>query len=490
MAKDKLSRKRKEPGASAGAGPQAGRGPGLAQRLRMLNLILDSIYNGVVVVDPEGYITHFNKPYGNFLRIDPQAQIGKHVTEVIENTRMHIVAKTGKCEINQVQKIMGQNMVVQRIPIWQDGKVIAVFGQVMFKDVREVGKLANRLSLLESKVKYYEKELLNLRSTRYTFDSIAGVSDAIISLKQEACRASSTSLPVLISGESGTGKELLAQAIHHASARQVHPFIRINCAAIPKDLLESELFGYEKGAFTGAREGGKPGKFELAHQGTIFLDEIGDLPLDMQPKLLRVIEDKELERIGGNSLIRIDFRSIAATNQDLQSLVARGRFRADLFYRLNVIHLHIPPLRERREDILPLSNFLLQKISENFSLPQVSIGPRAARALTNYDWPGNGRELANVLERALSYLEGDRLRLSDLPFHLQRHFKESRQVQRFPIKAAQASIEKESIQNALESTGYNKAQAAKLLGIHRTLLYKKMKKHHLPLSQKPGPNAV
>jgi PAS domain S-box-containing protein len=463
---------------------------GPAAPLRMLQLILDSIYNGVVVVDPEGYITHFNKPYGKFLGIDPEAQIGKHITEVIENTRMHIVAQTGKCEINQVQKIMGQNMVVQRIPIWEDGRVIAVFGQVMFKDVRDVGKLASRLSVLESKVKYYENELLNLRSTRYTFDSIVGVSEAILSLKREASRAASNSFPVLISGESGTGKELFAQAIHHASARKMHPFIRINCAAIPKDLLESELFGYEKGAFTGARQSGKAGKFELAQRGSIFLDEIGDLPLEMQPKLLRVLEEKEFERIGGNSLIHIDFRPLAATNQDLKKLVAEGRFRRDLFYRLNVITLHIPPLRERREDILPLSSYLLRQIAADFSLPQATLGPRAARALVNYDWPGNVRELANVLERTLSYLEGDKIHLADLPFHLQRHVKLIPAVSRFVIKLASSNAEKETIQEALAATDYNKAQAAKLLGIHRTLLYKKMKKHHLPLRPQPGRNTA
>ena len=284
--------------------------------------------------------------------IDPATQIGRHCTESVENSRMHIVAQTGKAEINQSQFIKGQNMVVQRIPIKQDGRLIAVFGQVMFKDVKDVGKLARELSLLESKVKLYEEELVTLRSTRYTFDSIIGASDAIRSVKGEALKAAGNSFPVLITGESGTGKELFAQAIHHASARRLYPFVRINCAAIPRDLLESELFGYERGAFTGARTEGKPGKFELAHQGTIFLDEIGDLPVEMQPKLLRAIEDKEFERVGGTRVVRSDFRVIAATNQHLETLLASGRFRKDLFYRLNVIPLHIPPLRERRGDIL------------------------------------------------------------------------------------------------------------------------------------------
>ena len=314
----------------------------LEKRLAILELIFDSIYNGIMVTDAEGFITHFNKPYGRFLGFDPQAQIGKHCTEVIENTRMHIVAKTGKAEINQVQWIKGQNMVVQRIPIKMDGKVISVFGQVMFKDVKDVGKLAQKLSLLESKIKLYEEELLNLRSTRYTIDSIIGRSRAITVLKAEALRAATNIFPVLISGESGTGKELFAQGIHHASPRKLYPFVRINCAAIPKDLIESELFGYEKGAFTGARAGGKPGKFELAHSGTAFLDEIGDMPLEMQPKLLRVLEDKEFERIGGNKVIRSDFRLIAATNQDLDKMIAGGRFRKDLFYRLNVVSTPYP----------------------------------------------------------------------------------------------------------------------------------------------------
>ncbi|MGD9060256.1 MAG: sigma 54-interacting transcriptional regulator, partial [Desulfobacterales bacterium] len=336
----------------------------IEEQLEAYKLIFESIYNGIMVTDAEGIITHFNEPYGQFLGLDPAAQIGKHCTEVVENTRMHIVAKTGKPEINQTQRIKGQNMVVQRIPIKRDGKVIAVFGQVMFKDVKDVTKLANRLSLLESKVKHYEEELINLRSTRYTFDSIVGTSLVIRELKKEALKASTNQFPVLITGDSGTGKELFAQAIHHASPRKLYPFVRINCSAIPKDLLESELFGYEKGAFTGAKTEGKPGKFEIANQGTVFLDEIGDLPLTMQPKLLRVVEEKEFERVGGTKIIRSDFRVIAATNQDLQDMLTDERFRKDLFYRLNVIPLHIPPLRDRRSDIIPLAQHFLKQMAK------------------------------------------------------------------------------------------------------------------------------
>jgi transcriptional regulator with PAS, ATPase and Fis domain len=392
-----------------------------------------------------------------------------------------MVAKTGKPEINQTQWIREQNMVVQRIPIKKDGKVISVFGQVMFKDVKDVRNLANRLSLLESKVKHYEEELICLRSTRYTFGSIIGKSKVINALKKEALNASTNQFPVLISGESGTGKELFAQSIHHASSRKLYPFVRINCAAIPRDLLESELFGYEKGAFTGARSGGKPGKFELAHQGTIFLDEIGDLPLEMQPKLLRVLEDREFERVGGTSIIRSDFRLIAATNQNLEDMLPDRRFRKDLFYRLNVIPLHIPPLRERRSDIIPLARNLLKQMVQEATLFEITLDKEVEKALRRYDWPGNVRELSNVLERALSSLDGDTIYIQNLPFHLHKNRNQSEKSNHSSLKEVHIKMEKDAIRTALKESNYNKAKAADILGIHRTHLYKKMKKYNLAL---------
>jgi PAS domain S-box-containing protein len=453
----------------------------LKSQLEMYKLIFESIYNGAVVTDSEGIITHFNQFYGQFLGVDPQAQIGRHCTEAVENSRMHIVARTGKAEINQSQLIKGQKMVVQRIPIKKDGKVIAVFGQVMFKDVKDVGKLARELSLLESKVKLYEEELLSLRSTRYTFDSIVGRSEAVKALKREALKAAGSSFPVLITGESGTGKELFAQAIHHASNRRLHPFVRINCAAIPRDLLESELFGYEKGAFTGAKTEGKAGKFELAHKGTIFLDEIGDLPAEMQPKLLRAIEDKEFERVGGTKVVRSDFRVIAATNQNLEDMLATGRFRKDLFYRLNVISLHIPPLRERTEDILAITRHFLDQAAREAGVPKISIDKEAELALRNCDWPGNVRELTNALERSISAVEGEVIRLPDLPFYLQRDRKRPPRRRSSSLREVQSRTERETIWAALQEAKFQKARAAQILGIHRTLLYKKMKKYKLPL---------
>ncbi len=453
----------------------------LQGQLELFRLIFNNIPSGAMVTDEGGMVLHLNRPYAEFLGIDIGRSIGRHCTEVVENSRMHMVGKTGVAEINQIQMIRGQNIVVHRIPIKKDGRVIAVFGLVMFQDISEVVKLARKLHSLESKVKSYEKELMNLRSTRFTLDSIIGTGTTITTLKGEALMAAANTSPVLITGESGTGKELFAQAIHHAGPRKLQPFIQINCAAIPRDLLESDLFGYDKGAFTGALSGGKPGKFEIADGGTLFLDEIGDLPLDMQPKLLRVLEEKCFERVGGNALIRSDFRLIAATNQDLEGLISRGLFRKDLYYRLNVISLHVPPLRQRRGDVLPLVRHLLAQFAKKSGFAAVGISPEAVQALEGHAWQGNLRELSNVLERALLAMRGEEIQVTDLPFVSSRSGPLAAVADVRPMRTTQAHAEKAALLAALEKTVGNKAQAAKLLGIHRTLLYKKMKKHGIDL---------
>lgn len=449
------------------------------EKVKFLELIIDNIYNGIVITDPDGYILFFNTPYGRFLGIDPVAQIGRHITDVIENTRMHIIAQTGIAEINEPHMIGGEAMVVQRIPVKQDGKVVATFGQVMFKHVSDVGKLARELDLLQSKLKIYEEELLNLRAERYTFASIVGGSPAIASLKSEALRAAETSFPVLLTGESGTGKEMFAQAIHNASPRRMHPFIRINCASIPRELFESELFGYEKGAFTGASSSGKHGKLELAGRGTVFLDEIGDLPLEMQPKILRVLEEKELERVGGSKPVKLDFRLIAASNQPLEEMVAQGRFRKDLFYRLNVIRLNIPPLRERRDDIIPIAENLLERMAEELPFRKTKISKEAGAVLLGYEWPGNIRELNNVLSRVSCQLERDTIMPYDLPVAMRGGGMALKNDVISSLDTAMDTAGKDAVIRALQSAGGNKTAAAALLGIHRTHLYKKMKKYGL-----------
>jgi PAS domain S-box-containing protein len=438
--------------------------------------ILENIHNGVMITDAAGKVLFFSKAYGEFLGIKPEETTGKYCWEVLENTRMHIVAQTGIAEINHPHRIKGQDMVVQRIPIVKNGKVIAVFGQVMFKDIRDVHLLAKKLDLLESKVELYEKELESLRSSRYTINNIIGHSEKIVRVKQLALRAAQTTAPVLLMGESGTGKELFAHAIHHAGDRRPYPFIRLNCAAIPKELLEAELFGYEAGAFTGAANKGKAGKFELAHRGSIFLDEIGDLPLDMQPKLLRVLEEKEMERVGGNRMSKADFRLIAATHENLENLVEQGRFRNDLFFRLNVIPIHIPPLRERKEDIPLIIGHLLKNLNRELGTHMVNISPEVMSLFQHHRWPGNVRELANILERTLHTTNGDTMKIEHLPLLFQNMVERSAKTDVTTLKRIKADVERETMLHAMRVSNNNKSKAAKLLGIHRTALYKKFKK--------------
>ncbi len=456
----------------------------LLEKVRLYEAVLHNILNGVLITDPEGYVIFFSETYGTFLNMNPTEQIGGHCTNVIENSRMHIVAQTGIPEINHAHRIMGQDMVVQRIPIWIDGKLVAVFGQVMFEDIKDVQTLASKLNFLESKVKLYEKELENLRSSKYSCRNIVGKSQGMVELKKMALKAAKVNVPVLLTGESGTGKELFAHAIHRASERQSFPFVRLNCAAIPKDLLEAELFGYEPGAFTGAGNKGKPGKFELAHQGSIFLDEISELPLDMQPKLLRVLEEKEVERLGGTKVTKCDFRLIAATQENLERLVKQGKFRKDLFYRLNVIPLHIPPIKERKEDIPIIAEHLVKMLNKDFGTNVAKLSPEVLKIFQNYDWPGNVRELANVLERILYAMEGieDTIQVEHLPIIFRSLRGEVNRTSTTRLKTLKEDSEKEALLHAIRISNYNKNKAAELLGIHRTALYKKMKRFNIPLT--------
>ena len=457
----------------------------LTSQISFYKNLLEEMRVGIVVTDNNGTIIYSNNYWHKVSPIDPSDKVGKHITEVIPNSRLPIVAKTGKAEINHPHKIGDKGYLVQRIPIKREGQVEAVLGLILFDSADMASRMAEKLVSLESKLQLYEKELFTLRSTRYTIDSIVGKSKAILRCKEQVFKAASTNLPVLISGESGTGKELFAQAIHNASARRAFPFVRLNCCAIPKDLIESELFGYVQGAFTGASPKGKPGKFELAHHGSIFLDEIGDLPMEMQPKILRVLEEKEFEHLGGNTPIKTDFRLIAATNRNLGEMMTSNLFRKDLFYRLNVIPLSIPPLRERREDIAPTARHLIGQISQDIGLPEAKLDPKTEEVLTRYDWPGNVRELWNLLAMVLSSIEHDTIYVHHLPSHINASSISAQPSNPKSIHSARATAEAKMILNALESTRYNKTLAAKMLGIHRSALYKKMKRYNLPLGQSP-----
>jgi PAS domain S-box-containing protein len=445
----------------------------------ILESCLESIYEGIVVVDKDGFITMLNKTYAEILGTEVHLAIGKHCTDVIENTRMHIVAQTGKPEVGDVQQIGQYNVVVMRIPIVKDGEIVGVVGKVMFRDIKDLKSLARKVSALRNEVDYYKEELMKALGGKYTFEQIIGCSEKMTWLKTVAQKAARSSSTVLILGESGTGKELFAHAVHNASPRRNGPFIKVNCAAIPENLLESELFGYEEGAFTGARKGGKPGKFELANGGTIFLDEIGDMTLSMQAKLLRILQEREVERVGGTKTQKIDLRVITATNRDLEDMIAKGEFRQDLYYRLNIISLHIPPLRERIEDIPKLCDALLSKLNSQLHGFVEGISPDAMEIIKLYEWPGNVRELENVLERALNMIDDEVL---IMPEHLPAFLKKMAKIPEISgagkdLDSIISDAEKQAIFKALETCNGNKSKAAQLLGIHRSGFYQKLAKY-------------
>ncbi|MDI6600396.1 MAG: sigma 54-interacting transcriptional regulator [Thermoanaerobacteraceae bacterium] len=447
--------------------------------LELLETIMESTYDGIVVVDKGGYITKLNKTYQEFLGVGDEA-IGKHVTEVIDNTRMHIVTKTGIPEIGEAQVIRGHTTIVKRVPIKQDGEIVGAVGVVMFRDIYELDNLMNKTKQLERELEQYKKKL---HEDKFSFDDIIGVSPAIEQAKYYASRAAMTTSNVLITGETGTGKELFAKAIHYTGQRADGPYIKVNCAAIPAELLESELFGYEEGAFTGAKRGGKPGKFEMANHGTIFLDEIGDMPVYMQAKLLRAIQEKEIERVGGIKTIKVDVRIIAATNKNLELMVKNGEFREDLYYRLNVININITPLKEKKEDIDVLVKHLLHKISKNMGKHVDKISDEAMTILKSYSWPGNIRELENVLERAIDMVEyGYIVEERHLPPYIIQKVNPRKNFMPNDLKDVLEQTEREVLERYLKMNKGNKYKTAKMLNISRSTLYEKIEKYNIEIN--------
>ncbi len=442
--------------------------------------VLDNAYQGFVLINEEGRIIKWN--YEKLLGIKEKDVIGKHVEEVIENTRLHIVVKTGKKELYDVQRIQGHDMIASRTPIIKDGKIIGAVGTVLFKDIKEVTDLAKRLKVLESTVDKYKSEISKMYRANYTFNDIITQNKQMLELINIAKKSANSSSTILIEGESGTGKEYFAHAIHEESNRRLAPFIRINCAAIPHELLESELFGYEAGAFTGARREGKIGKLELANGGTILLDEISSMPMSMQAKLLRVLEEREFERIGGNTSIKIDVRVIACTNENMEELVNKGLFRQDLYFRLNVVQLKIPPLRDRLDDIPCLCEDILNNQIQNVVNTSKTVTERAIFALKLYDWPGNVRELRNILERAANISIGNFIDIQHLPDFISKKLNtEPVNSNIYSLKRKIAEAEVSAIIEALRYCEGNRTEAAKLLGIHRTALYKKLESYGIDI---------
>lgn len=448
----------------------------LQQMSKLLEAVFENAHEPMVVTDRDGKILLLNRSYREFLGVQ-ESVIGRPVTEVIENTRMHIVGQEGVPEIADIQKIKGQKMIAHRIPIMDEGQVIAVLGTVLFQDVKELASLAAMVGQLQDELTYYKKELRRRLGATYHFDQIVGYSLKMLELKKFSQKVAKSDSTVLITGESGTGKELFAHAIHAESKRKMGPFIRVNCAAIPDSLLESELFGYEEGAFTGAARRGKKGKFELADHGTILLDEIGDMPMPLQAKLLRVLQEKEVERVGAVRATPIDVRVIASTNQDLLACIKDGRFRADLYYRLNVVSLEVPPLRERLEDLPELVSNVLQRLVESTGSMVKAIDDEVWGVLRSYSWPGNVRELCNVLERALHHMEDDTLKKEHLWLPVSDQAFSSTTL--MPLKETLENAEREALLLAMEQAKGNKLEAAKLLHISKSSFYEKWEKHGL-----------
>ncbi|MED0670197.1 sigma 54-interacting transcriptional regulator [Aneurinibacillus aneurinilyticus] len=459
----------------------AGKAQKVKEEKDMLQTIIDHAYEGVLIVDPKGYILMANEMYADFLGKKLSELIGKHVTEVIENTRMHIVGQTGKPEIAQMQKINGQEMIASRIPVFNQGEVAAVVGTVMFQQVDDLFALSTKMENLRKELNYYKSELDKRLQAKYSFDTILGTSDELEKVKRLGQRVAKSDTTILLKGESGTGKELFAHAIHRESYRGAGPLIKVNCAAIPDTLLESELFGYKEGSFTGAKKSGKKGKFALAKGGTIFLDEISEMPLLMQVKLLRVLQEKEIEPIGADKPESVDVRIIAATNKDLLSLVEQGKFRHDLYYRLNVVMLDIPPLRERKSDTPLLIEHFLEKLTKETGISVEGIEQEAMDALLSYSWPGNIRELRNVLERALYVKHDSFIAIQDLPAEFLEATPVSEQSGEGAgtLKQAVEQAEALAIRRAIMEAKGDKRIAAKRLGISKSSLYAKLVRYQI-----------
>ncbi len=440
-------------------------------------------YEAIIVVDDQGRISLVNEAACKFFGRREPDLVNKPVDQVIENTRLPRVLKTGMAETNEIQVISGRPYVVSRLPIVRHGKIIGAVGKIVYQQLEEIKEVAERLEQMNQELNYY-KEKVGKAQTAITFDRIVTINKEMRGLKQEAEMVARGTSTVMLTGESGTGKELFAEAIHNASPRRNRPFVKVNCAAIPEHLLESEFFGYATGAFTGAQKGGKPGKLAIADGGTLFLDEIGDMSLNLQSKVLRVLEDKSFEPIGSNHTCKADVRIIAATNQDLVQKVAAGAFRRDLYYRLNVISFKLVPLRNRPEDIVPLVQVFLEKICADFRKRVSDAAPDVRKVLLAHHWPGNVRELKNVIERAVNYARGPVLELEDLPFYL-REQREQGYAGDEPAggilaeNSVQGRLDRAAVEKALRSVRGNKSEAARLLGISRSWLYEKMRRYDL-----------
>jgi PAS domain S-box-containing protein len=448
------------------------------RRSEQLNAILNFAYDGIIALDENECITVFNPVAEKLSGWKAEDAIGRKVTEVVPKAQCHFLLKTGRPDLGEILEIGTTRVVANRVPILVDGRSVGVVST--FQNITNLQNLEHKVRRILSDKGHVAK---------YAFDSIIGRSEAlqeVVTIAREYAASQST---ILIHGESGTGKEMFAHAMHLAGPRQQGPFVAINCAALPENLLESELFGYREGAFTGARKGGKPGLLELSHKGTIFLDEIGEMSPRLQARVLRVLEEREIMRLGDDRVIPIDVWVIAATHRNLKTMVREQTFREDLYYRINVLTFTIPPLRERGSDIIILAENFAQEFYRELNRPVPRFTPEAHRELLLYPWPGNIRELRNAIKRLSLRFNCDTIgpdevrRILELePLHHStreqalgndqtgRHHEE-----RSHLSAHVGRLEVSLIEKTLQETGGNKAEAARRLKVSRTTLWRKLR---------------
>lgn len=460
----------------------------LEQSRDYLDSIIHNKYIGVTVIDENGIIIYRNLKSEKGSGISNDTALGKHFSTIWPKGVLLDVLRTGNPKFGTTYySVSGEKTVLHCFPLYYFNKLIGAVLLGFYEHSIEKQKYIRELYSSKTKLLNNIKVEQKGRLVKYSLDDIIGHDKKIVYLKKLTKKYTLSKSSVLITGETGTGKELFAHALHSAGPYQSKPFVRINCASVPSQLLESELFGYESGAFTGAKSKGKTGKFELVGDGTIFLDEIDSMSIGTQAKLLHVLEDKEFEKLGSNKVVRSDFRIITATNKNPEKLIEEKKFREDLYYRLLVLDIDIPPLRKRKADIPYLCDHFIDLFNKKMGLKIMGIDREAMHLILNWRWPGNVRELKNIIERAANKTETELIKIDDLPTYFltkskfktgNTHYSGNGNL----IKKEKDYVEKKMIETALENVSWNKSKVAEKLGISRPLLYSLIRKHNL---QKP-----
>lgn len=441
--------------------------------------VLEGIDDAVLVVDVEGKIVYINQAYERVLNVKAIDMLGINIQDIAPESVILRCLRSKKPILRQPSRVIRADIdiIASATPIYKKRKMIGA--AVVFKNVSEIKAMHEQLERLKYYADYL-KERID-KNEEKGFELIIGENRVFKNILRQCAKAAKSNVTILLTGETGTGKDLIARAIHDNSKRADGPYVEINCAAIPANLLESELFGYEEGAFTGARKGGKPGLLEIAHGGTAFLDEIGEMSIALQSKLLRVLQEKSFEHIGGTKTIRVDIRLISATNVELESRMQENAFRPDLYYRLCVFRINLIPLRSRRDDIPLLVDYFMKKytLSEG---KVILLSPNVMQAFLNYGWPGNVRELQNVIESAIVSSNGECIEMDDIPEYIRMALNKQRMssvIHEYDLNEGICQHEKNQIRKALDAANNNKTKAIRMLNISRSTFYKKLMKYGL-----------